>query len=168
MKDTYNLSYIVNRYKDNLSELKNVIKLKEISSHKSKIAEEDNIYNCDINLLVDALSIVKADYYRKLLIHSIPIIISVYFILSEIYYLDRNLASVRSDTYLNNINSSIYLVKTSIIFFIISPRILEFTTDSVIDHTASLVDCTVSGNGTTIDLPSEETKIATGNDPAFQ
>ncbi len=125
MKDTYNLSYIVNRYKDNLSELKNVIKLKEISSHKSKIAEEDNIYNCDINLLVDALSIVKADYYRKLLIHSIPIIISVYFILSEIYYLDRNLASVRSDTYLNNINSSIYLVKTSIIFFIIPAMLIE-------------------------------------------
>lgn len=125
MKDKCNLDYIINRYKTTPSELEDIIELRKINFQKSGKLINEDVFNCDINILVSALDIIKKDNKKLFLLHSVPIIISIYFIFSEIYYLDLNLASIQSDIYLNNVDSLIYLIKVFIAFFIIPIMLIE-------------------------------------------
>ena len=126
MKRVCKIEDIIRKYKNHSDELILIIEKKKIGiKSRNRTKREEELMQCNLELLEKALREIKKIIFKETLSKAIPFIISLYFLLNEILYIENNLNIVQEDIYLQNAISIIVILKIVIIFFLFPLFIIE-------------------------------------------
>jgi len=128
MKKECNIEDIIIAYKNHPDELLSIIEEKKIGiKNKSRTKREKELMRCDLEILEKALREINKLMRREAILKTAPFIISLYFLFSEIFYIEDNIKLVQQDIYLQSIISIVVLLKMIIIFFVFPLFLIEKT-----------------------------------------
>jgi len=83
------------------------------------------LLKCDLKILKKALKEINKLIIREIISKVTPAIISLFFIVNEIFYIKNNINLIQQDVYLHNVLSVIVLLKMVIIFFVLPLFLFE-------------------------------------------
>ncbi len=131
MKKVCKIENIIRKYRNHPDELILMIEKKKIGiKSNSKTKREEELMQCNLEILKKALRKINKLIFKETLSKAIPFIISLYFLLNEILYIENNINLVQQDIYLQNAISIVVILKIVIIFFVFPLFIIE----KIINH----------------------------------
>ncbi len=128
MKKECKIENIIITYKNHPDELLSIIEEKKFGiKDRSRTKREKELTRCDLEILEEALREINKLMRKEAILKIAPFIISLYFLFSEIFYIEDNIRLVQQDIYLQNIISIVVLLKMIIVFFVFPLFLIEKT-----------------------------------------
>lgn len=128
MKKKCKTEDIIITYKNHPDMLLSIIEEKKLGiKNKNRAKREKETMQCDLEILEEALREINKLMRREIILKIAPFIISLYFLLSEIFYIGNNIKLVQQDIYAQNVISIVVLLKMIIVFFVFPLFLIEKT-----------------------------------------